>query len=180
MNPMQESENNDKNIDVTEETNFGDQRVYEVGYLLVPGIPEENISSLYGNLKELIATFKGQAISDEMPVMINLAYSMQKIVQNVRNKYDTAYFGWMKFYMDSDKVAELKKKLEQDTNILRFLIIKTVKENTISAKRFTHKDVSHRRNSIVKNETEKNVPINKEEIDKEIDAMVANQVESVK
>jgi hypothetical protein len=88
----------------------------------------------------------------------------------------------MKFYLASDKVAELKKKLEQDSNIIRFLIIKTVKENTISAKRFNnHKDVSHRRNSIMKNnETERNVPINKEEIDKEIDAMVAGQGETEK
>jgi ribosomal protein S6 len=182
MSPMQENENNNENLDTPLENDLGSQKVYEVGYLLLPTIPEENIPSVYGNLKELVSGLKGQAISDEMPTMINLAYTLEKIIQNVRNKYDTAYFGWMKFYLASDKVAELKKKLEQDSNIIRFLIIKTVKENTISAKRFNnHKDVSHRRNSIMKNnETERNVPINKEEIDKEIDAMVAGQGETEK
>ena len=173
MKPMQENENNNKNI-TSDEIEGSDSRVYEVGYLLVPSIPEENIGTIYGNLKELISSLGGQAISDEMPIMISLAYAMQKTVQNVRNKYNTAYFGWMKFYMDAEKVSDLKKKLDLDANIIRFLTLKTVKENTIAAKRFIHRDISHKRPATIKNDkTEETVPINKEEIDKEIDAMVA-------
>ena len=41
--------------------------------------------------------------------MIQLAYSMVKVVANVRNKFNTAYFGWIKFAMDSDKILELKR-----------------------------------------------------------------------
>jgi len=171
---MQENENNDKNMTSTNETEGGDLKVYEVGYLLVPGVPEEEVGALYGNLKELVSSFGGVMISDEMPVILNLAYAMQKTVQNVRNKYNTAYFGWMKFYMAGEKILDLKKKLDLDSNIIRFLILKTVKENTIAAKRFVRKDVSHKKTSITKNiENEEVVAINKEEIDKEIDAMVA-------
>lgn len=174
---MQKSEKNYKNKDSIGETDSLDPKVYEIGYLLVPSIPEENIPIIYGNLKELIANLDGRMISDEMPVILNLAYIMQKTVQNVRNKYDTAYFGWVKFFMDSEKVLELKKKLDLDPNIIRFLIIKTVKENTISAKRFTNtqKDFSHKKNSTISRNTEpeKILPIDKEEIDKEIDAMVS-------
>ena len=89
------------------------ERVYELGYLLVPTIEEVNIPVVYGNLKELISSFGGISISDEMPKMIPLAYLMVKVVANVRNKFNTAYFGWLKFTMDSDKVLELKKKLEK-------------------------------------------------------------------
>ena len=171
---MQENENSDKEIISTDEIKGGDQKVYEVGYLLVPGTPEEGVPGLYGNLKELISSLNGQVISDEMPVIINLAYPMQKTVQNVRNKYTTAYFGWIKFQMDRDMVLDLKKKLDQDANIIRFLIIKTVKENTIAAKRFVHKDIPRKKISPVKGgENTESAPINKEEIDKEIDAMVA-------
>jgi len=54
------------------------------------------------------------------------------------------------------------------------LIIKTVKENTIAAKRFVHKDIPRKKISPVKGgENTESAPINKEEIDKEIDAMVA-------
>ena len=98
---------------------------------------------------------------------------MVKVIANVRNKFNTAYFGWIKFTMDSDKVLELKKKLDLDPNFIRFLILKTVKENTIATKRFVGRDNVHKKPSTKKDENEVVVPINKEEIDKEIDAMVA-------
>ena len=150
------------------------ERVYELGYLLVPTIEEVNIPVVYGNLKELISSFGGISISDEMPKMIPLAYMMVKVVANVRNKFNTAYFGWLKFTMDSDKVLELKKKLDLDPNIIRFLILKTVKENTIAGKRFVRADMRKKPRSAKSVNDEGAVPINKEEIDKEIDALVAN------
>lgn len=154
--------------------NDANSRVYELGYLLVPTISEEDVPVVFGNLKELVSSFGGIAISDEMPKMIPLAYAMVKVVANVRNKFNTAYFGWVKFTMETDKVLELKKKLDLDPNFIRFLILKTVKENTIAAKRFVRGDVAHRRPPMKRNENDENaVPINKEEIDKEIDAMVA-------
>lgn len=147
-------------------------RVYELGYLLVPTITEEDLPTVYGNLKELVASFGGVYISDDMPKMINLAYRMTKVIANVRNKFNTAYFGWIKFTMDSDKILELKKKLDLDSNLVRFLILKTVKENTIAAKRFVRGE-NHRRPMTKKTDGgEPVIPINKEEIDKEIDALV--------
>lgn len=149
-------------------------RIYEVGYLLVPTISEENVPAAYSSLKDLVVSLGGEIISDEMPKMISLAYTMLKVVQNVRNKFDTAYFGWVKFEMDPEKVSELKNKLDIDPNVIRFLILKTVRENTIAAKRFVHRD-SRRRVSAPKKEgeNETSLPIDKEEIDKEIDAMIA-------
>lgn len=159
-----------KNENETEES--ANSRVYEIGYLLVPTIGEVDVPVIYGNLKELVASFGGEIISDEMPKMIPLAYSMLKVVANVRNKFKTAYFGWIKFTMDSDKVLELKKKLDLDPNTIRFLILKTVKENTIATKRFVRGE-THRRPMVRKSENnETAVPINKEEIDKEIDALI--------
>jgi len=77
--------------------------------------------------------------------------------------------------MDSQQVLELKKKLDLNPSLIRFLIIKTVKENTIAAKRFVYRDSVHRKASIKNGEeiSTENKEINKEEIDKEIDAMVA-------
>jgi ribosomal protein S6 len=147
-------------------------RVYEVGYLLVPTIAEEGVPAVYGNMKELIASFGGVVIADEMPRMMPLAYSMVKVVANVRNKFSNAYFGWFKFTMDSDKVLEIKKKLDLSPDVIRFLILKTVKENTIAAKRFVRTEL-HKRPTNKKIEGEEAAPINKEEIDKEIDAMIA-------
>ncbi len=165
---MQETEVKDES-----ETSEENSKVYELGYLLAPTIKEEDVSVNYGNLKELVSSFNGEIISDEMPKMTNLAYSMVKVTSNMRNKFNTAYFGWIKFIMDSQKVLELKKRLDLDPNIIRFLILKTVKENTIATKRFARGEI-HKRPAM--KESTKNeivAPINKEEIDKEIDALVA-------
>jgi ribosomal protein S6 len=163
---MQESENELENIN---------SRVYEFGYLLVPTISEEDVPVIFGNLKELVASWGGVPISDEMPKMIPLSYGMTKVVANARKKFNAAYFGWFKFTMDSDKILELKKKLDLDPNLIRFLLLKTVKENTIAAKRFVRGEMAHRRSAPKKSgDTETITPINKEEIDKEIDALVAS------
>jgi ribosomal protein S6 len=157
-----------------EEKNI-DARVYEVGYLLVPTLSEQEMPGVYSSLKDLIVSLGGEMISDEMPKMIDLAYTMKKTIQNVRSRFDTAYFGWSKFFMDADKVSELKKKLDLNPQVIRFLIVKTVKENTIAAKKFTNRDSVRRKPFSAKKEegAEEALPINKEEVDKEIDAMVA-------
>jgi hypothetical protein len=67
----------------------------------------------------------------------------------------------------------LKKKLDFDPNFIRFLILKTVKENTIAAKRFVRSDTLHKKFKAKTEDTENATPINKEEIDKEIDALIA-------
>lgn len=154
-----------------EEVIEGELKVYELGYLLVPTLGEEEAPSVYGNIKELISNLGGQFIMDDMPKLIPLAYTMDKIIQNVRHKFDSAYFGWVKFEMQGALVEELKKKLDLDTNIVRFLITKTVRENTVAGKRFGERTFTKRKPTTRK-EGEEVVEINKEEIDKEIDAMI--------
>ncbi len=148
-------------------------KVYELGYLLVPTIKEEDIPASYGNLKELVLSFGGEIISDEIPKKIPLAYTMKKVTSNLRSKFDTAYFGWTKFTMDAKKILELKKRLDLDSNFVRFLILKTVKENTIAAKRFVRRDTYKRPTTRKSTEGATVIAINKEEIDKEIDALIA-------
>jgi len=165
---MQDKEIKGEN-NVSEEA---DSKVYELGYLLVPTIKEEDVPMNYGNLKELISSFEGEIIADEMPKTISLAYAMQKVVSNVRSKFNTAYFGWIKFTMKGEKVLELKKHLDLDPNFIRFLILKTIRENTIATKRFVRGE-TYRKPRARNTENETVVPINKEEIDKEIEAMIA-------
>lgn len=165
-------------MDESENVKETDQKVYEVGYLLVPRLSEEEVPGVYSGLKELLAKLGGEVVADDTPKVINLAYTMSKVIQNVRNKFNTAYFGWTKFTMEPEKVLELKKNLGLDTNFLRFLIIKTVKENTMASRRFVSREGSTRpaKPFVAKRtEAEVVVPINKEEIDKEIEALVSTE-----
>lgn len=155
-----------------------DKKVYEVGYLLVPRLSEEEIPGVYRGLKELIGKLGGEVVADDTPKIINLAYTMSKVIENIRNKFNTAYFGWTKFTMKPERVPELKKNLGLDVNFLRFLIIKTVKENTMASRRFVSREGSTRPSKpfvAKRTEAEAAVPINKEEIDKEIEALVSTE-----
>ena len=148
--------------------------MYELGYLLAPSLSPEELPAAYGNVKELVSSTSLSILSDEVPKMIPLAYTMQKVVANVPVKFSTAYFGWTKFEAEPSKVLELKKKLDLEGNVMRFLITKTVRENTIAAKRFVGRDSIRRRPPMArKDEKGEVLPINKEEIDKEIEALVA-------
>jgi len=162
----------EKKNDVSTQEENSNSKVYELGYLLVSSIKEEDLSVQYGNIKELVVSFGGEVIADEMPRLLNLAYSMKKVISNVRHKFTTAFFGWIKFMMEAEKVLEMKKKLDLDPNFIRFLILKTVKENTIASKRFIRGD-SYKRPVRKHPENITTVPINREEIDKEIDALIA-------
>ena len=115
-----------------ENENKGDlATVYEVSYLLLPSLALEQVPGALLPLEKAIKELGGEPISSENPILVDLAYPMTKVVQTTRHKCDKGYFGWMKFEMDKDGIKEIKKTLDLDENILRYLIIKTVKENTL-------------------------------------------------
>ena len=107
------------------------ENIYEVSYLSLPHIAPEQISQKATSLKDSIVSLGGTIISDENPVLIPLAYEMIKVVGTVRHKVDSGYFGWVKFEIEADKINELKKSLDSNDDIIRYLIIKTVRENTL-------------------------------------------------
>jgi len=111
-----------------------ESRVYEVGYLLLPYVTEENLAREAGLIKEAITAAGGSVFSDEEPHMLTLAYPMFKVVSNKKTKFENAYFGWVKFDGDPRGLVKLKKAMEENENVLRFLIIKTIRENTLTKK----------------------------------------------
>lgn len=112
-------------------------RVYEISYLLLPFITEEDISKESGRVKELISLSGGVIFSEEEPKLIPLAYEMSKVISNKNTKFNNAYFGWVKFEGEATQISTVKKALENNENILRFLILKTTKEAAVVRKPFS-------------------------------------------
>ncbi len=115
-------------------------RVYEVGYLLLPSIPEEKLPEETTRLKSLIAQLGGEVISEEDPQARPLSYEMVKQVGTKNERFTNAYFGWVKFESMPEVAVELKKKLDLDQSFLRFLIVKTVRENVLAAAKKERED----------------------------------------
>ena len=67
--------------------------------------------------------------------MRELAYEMVRVVNNINVRFNEGYFGWIKFEMDAAKVKELEKGLKLDDEVVRYLVVKTVRENTVFTKR---------------------------------------------
>ncbi len=121
-------------------------RVYEIGYHILSTVDEGDVEKEREALVALITQLQGTVISEEMPALINLAYEMDKIINNKRSRYNQAYFGWIKFELSPEAIATLEKEVETMDSILRFLIVKTLRENTIVSETPYKLARSHKKN----------------------------------
>ncbi len=144
--------------------------IYEVGYIMVPSIPEENLGGEVTAFKDSLGEMKVTFISDEYPKMIELAYEMSRSIANKKQKFSYGYFGWVKFECSTENARVIKDYLDKNEKLVRYLMIKTIRGNTMSTKRVYGKQDGPSKRRTVK--TEESEPINEEVIDKEIDALV--------
>lgn len=107
-------------------------RVYEVGFLVLPTVAEENVPAEVVFIKDVLARGNATMISEEFPRLRPLAYTIRRQTGGKYEKYQSAYFGWIKFEGSPAIAADLKRLLDASTSILRYLIIKTVRENTMA------------------------------------------------
>jgi len=123
--------NKEKNGGFSEDAYASEPRVYELGFHILPSVDEGNLEEKYQELVAIIKKRGGNIISEEFPALINLAYPMDKYIKNKRNTYDQAYFGWIKFEVDPQSEKVIKSEIEFLDFVLRFILIKTVRENTL-------------------------------------------------
>ncbi len=112
-----------------------DSRVYEVSFIFDNKLDEGSALEKSNAIKQSIATLGGSFISEEAPYMRELAYEMTRVVNNVNVHFNEGYFGWIKFELDGSNVKELEKGLKLDEQIVRYLVVATVRENTVFTKR---------------------------------------------
>ncbi len=96
MNPMEE-----------------ETRTYEAVYLLKGDLGEEKAFETSDSLRRLIENERGIVSLETKPQKQRLAYPIKK--------YDTAFFGSLKFILPAEKLASLKKYFEK-FDLLRLLL----------------------------------------------------------
>jgi ribosomal protein S6 len=116
---------------MTNETDKTAGTVYEVGFHIVPTVSPENLPKEVDAIKAVLAKNGAVTISEEFPKLRALAYQMVKVVGPARHKHDSAYFGWIKFEAAKTAVGEINKAMDANEKVLRYIIIKTVAENTL-------------------------------------------------
>lgn len=155
--------------------NTGDVQVYEVGYHLLPSVPEEEVASEVAKIHSILSENGASVIAEGLPLLRQLAYAISKKIETKTLNFHKAYFGWIKFEMDRGQVENLKNKITDLPKILRFLIIKTVRENTMySPKVPVFKKELSREDTATEGEVAAKTPATEAEIDKSIDDLVIN------
>jgi len=161
-------------IELQENTEDKEPRLYELGYHLLPTLSEEEIPQEVGNIKDGIEKHSGAIVSDQMPRVMSLAYSMSKIVDQKRKYFDTAFFGWVKFHMSPKSLLEFDKELKHNKHILRFILVKTVRDKLPSAKKMTFLKSKQATDRVTKEQKVRKLgkQLSEEELDKTIEELI--------
>lgn len=125
-------------LDGEEGTELREPRVYEIGYLMLPSLGAEGVTSAIDEIKAKLTTMGAEHISEGEAQHIDLAYEMVKIINNQNTFLTTGYFGWIKFAINPEAIAGINKMLDNRPEMLRFLLNKTTREDTmVNAKPMT-------------------------------------------
>lgn len=95
-----------------------EKNLYELGFLL----KDEDVSPV----KNLLEKYSAVSVTEGPVAKVNLAYPIKKNNQ--------AFFGYVRFELDSRRAPDLEKELQIDGNFIRSLLIKLRFSKAVSEK----------------------------------------------
>lgn len=145
-------------------------KIYEISFHIVPSISPEDLVSEFEKIKKIVSDKEErEIIAESFPSLRNLAYKLSKTVKTVKSIYTQANFGWIKFVAHPHNIDPIKNELDKQDQIIRYLIISTVRENTLHTN-LVEKDEDGKAED---DQIESREEVDEEELDKTIDEMVA-------
>jgi ribosomal protein S6 len=151
--------------------NISDRRIYEVGFHILPTVEESRLSETLVKIKDVLAEKGASVISEDFPKLRQLAFTMAKEIQGKSQKFNKAYFGSIKFELDREALAQIDNAIKSNPDILRYIIVKTVRENTV----YYSKNAEAVKEEGEDKAAEKPAKeVSAEEIDKSIEELVIN------
>ena len=88
---------------------------YELSYLISSQASEQAWQEISRKINDFIQAKEGVVLESQLPQRISLAYSVKK--------ENAAWFQITYFSLDSSKLEDLQKKLREEKEILRFLLL---------------------------------------------------------
>jgi ribosomal protein S6 len=155
--------------------------IYEVGFHLVPTIAEDGVGAAVEGVRKIIGD-DAEFISEGFPQKISLAYVVERATQGKREKYGEAWFGWVKFATTREKLPVIERALLDSRDVLRSLIIETVREDIMPPKaRAVFASDRLEGETIKKPEApeEKVAEVSEAELDKSIDALTKSSSSAI-
>ncbi len=111
------------------EENKEGSRIYEASFLISPTLSLGDAASKAEAIRASIEKSGGSILEGEEPRLRKIAYPIYKVIGGNKIAATTAYFGWSKFEGIADP-APIAAELQSMEEVLRHLIIETVRERT--------------------------------------------------
>ena len=152
-------------------------RVYEVGYHIIPTVKEESVEGVVATIRAIIEKAGGSFIAEGAPVLTKLSYAMVAREGDKNVQYDRGFFGWIKFEAPVEVTETLDESLKADRNILRFIVFRTIREETRARlKTPTLREV--RRTDVIKpaahHVEDTSIPVSEVDLDKAIETLTTD------
>lgn len=161
---------------MTENTVHEDKDVelqkYELGYHLVPSLGEDDLALRVDELKKLITSLGGTLGVEGAPQSFVLSYTMKRLRGGKWDKYDSSFFGWIRFEALRERTAELEETLRTNEFFIRHLLVKVdTLEAAIPAIKQEEVVVQHQP-LVKKSEVEEKAEVSEEQLDKQIKELI--------
>lgn len=167
-----------------------EQNSYEFAFHVLPTVAEGEVAPVYTGLKALITKAEGSILDEEAPERVDLAYEVAKSIEGKNRKFRSAYFGWVRFKLDAEKLAKLTEAIDAETTLLRYLIIKLTKLEEASPYKFHENRKSVKMVEVVNEEAEilkeahteaeENVEVSEEALDESLQKITGESEEETK
>lgn len=103
-------------------------QVYELGYHIIPTVPEDSITAEAEKVAGLLKQPGIEMIGERTPAMVPLAYTIEKVTGGTKRSYDSAYFGWVAFVAPPASLVGIEQAFRANEQVLRHIIIKTSRD----------------------------------------------------
>lgn len=109
---------------------------YEFAFHVLPTVAEGEVPGVFDAIKALITKAKGEVFDEEAPERFDLSYEIVKHLEGKNRKFSSAYFGWVRFKVESDAIESILEGVDSNNQILRHLLIKLTKEEEANPFKF--------------------------------------------
>ncbi len=109
------------------DTSFDERNSYEFAFHILPTVAEGEVPGVLEKIKAHITHAEGELFDEELPERLDLVYPIVKQIEGKNRKFTSAYFGWVRFKLESNKLEALKEELDGEQAILRDLMLKLTK-----------------------------------------------------
>lgn len=98
-------------------------KLYEIGYLIVPTVPQAELEEEVDAVLDAITDNDGEIQYQQSPELRDLAYAMEQKTESGRQEFDSAHFGWVQFSIDPSNVEAAQERINAREDVLRTLLI---------------------------------------------------------